>query len=29
MNGYFEDELNIPVYHKPQEFLLNNKLFLI
>ncbi|MCB0398336.1 MAG: UDP-2,3-diacylglucosamine diphosphatase [Winogradskyella sp.] len=20
MNGYFEDELNIPVFHKPQEF---------
>jgi len=20
MNGYFEEELNIPVYHKPQEF---------
>src|SRR6056297_2928383 len=20
MNGYFEEELNIPVYHKPKEF---------
>ena len=20
MNGYFEEELNIPVFHKPQEF---------
>lgn len=29
MNDYFEKELNIPVFHKPQEFTLNNKLFLI
>ena len=29
MNGYFEKELNIPVFHRPQEFTLNNKLFLI
>ncbi|MGB1307481.1 MAG: UDP-2,3-diacylglucosamine diphosphatase [Oceanihabitans sp.] len=29
MNGYFEEELNIPVYHKPKEFIFNNKTFLI
>ncbi|MFV0539712.1 MAG: UDP-2,3-diacylglucosamine diphosphatase [Aestuariibaculum sp.] len=29
MNGYFEDELNIPVYHQPQEFTFNNKTFFI
>lgn len=29
MNDYFQKELNIPVYHKPQEFLINNKIFLI
>jgi len=29
MNGYFEEELNIPVYHKPQEFIFNNKTFFI
>lgn len=29
MNGYFEEELNIPVYLKPQEFTLNDTLFLI
>jgi len=29
MNGYFEDELNIPVYHKPQEFLIDNNTFFI
>lgn len=29
MNGYFEEELNIPVYHEPQEFTFNNKKFLI
>ena len=29
MNGYFEEELNIPVYHKPQEFNLNETLFFI
>tara|TARA_R110001583_G_scaffold23418_3_gene86598 strand:- start:828 stop:1580 length:753 start_codon:yes stop_codon:yes gene_type:complete len=29
MNGYFEEELNIPVYHKPKEFAFNNKTFFI
>ena len=29
MNDYFEKELNIPVYHSPQEFLINNKKILI
>ena len=29
MNGYFEEELNIPVYHSPQEYLINNTSFLI
>jgi UDP-2,3-diacylglucosamine hydrolase len=29
MNGYFEEELGIPVYHKPQEFKLGNKDFFI
>lgn len=29
MNGYFEEELNIPVYHRPQLFTFNNKKFLI
>ncbi len=29
MNGYFEEELGIPVFHKPQRFKLNNKLFFI
>jgi UDP-2,3-diacylglucosamine hydrolase len=29
MNGYFEEELNIPVYHKPKEFTFNNRTFLI
>ncbi|MFD0963251.1 UDP-2,3-diacylglucosamine diphosphatase [Pseudofulvibacter geojedonensis] len=29
MNDYFQKELNIPVYHKPQEFTINNKSFLI
>lgn len=29
MNGYFEEELNIPVYHKPQQFNMDGKLFLI
>ncbi len=29
MDDYFEKELNIPVYHKPQEFTFNNKQFLI
>ena len=29
MNGYFEEELGIPVYHKPQEFTFNNSSFFI
>lgn len=29
MNGYFEEELNIPVYHHPQEYVFNQKTFLI
>jgi UDP-2,3-diacylglucosamine hydrolase len=29
MRDYFEKELNIPVFHAPQEFLINNKKFLI
>ncbi len=29
MNGYFEEELNIPVYHKPQEFTFNKTTFFI
>lgn len=29
MNGYFEEELNIPVYHKPKEFTFNGKTFFI
>ncbi|MGE5945037.1 MAG: UDP-2,3-diacylglucosamine diphosphatase [Flavobacteriales bacterium] len=29
MHGYFEEELNIPVYHTPQEFTFNDKLFFI
>jgi len=29
MNDYFEKELNIPVYHEPQVFSINNKVFLI
>ncbi|MDR9455819.1 MAG: UDP-2,3-diacylglucosamine diphosphatase [Salegentibacter sp.] len=29
MKDYFEEELNIPVYHKPKEFEFNNKTFLI
>jgi UDP-2,3-diacylglucosamine hydrolase len=29
MHDYFEKELNIPVYQAPQEFLINNKKFLI
>ena len=29
MTDYFEKELNIPVYHKPQEFLIDNKKFFI
>ncbi|HLT52122.1 MAG TPA: UDP-2,3-diacylglucosamine diphosphatase [Arenibacter sp.] len=29
MNGYFEEELNIPVFHAPQEFNINGDSFLI
>jgi UDP-2,3-diacylglucosamine hydrolase len=29
MRDYFETELNIPVFYKPQEFTINNKLFFI
>ena len=29
MDGYFEEELNIPVYHQPEEFEFNGKKFLI
>ena len=29
MNGYFEEELQIPVYHKPQQFKLNESYFFI
>ena len=29
MNGYFEEELNIPVFHTPREYTFNNKTFLI
>ena len=29
MNGYFEKELGIPVYHKPQEFTFNSTSFFI
>ena len=29
MDGYFEEELNIPVYHKPQQFSVNDKEFFI
>ena len=29
MNGYFEEELNIPVYHKPQQFECNSTSFFI
>ncbi|CAL2077833.1 UDP-2,3-diacylglucosamine hydrolase [Tenacibaculum sp. 190524A05c] len=29
MRDYFEKELTIPVFHSPQEFTINNKLFLI
>lgn len=29
MNGYFEEELNIPVFHKPQEFTFNSTSFFI
>jgi len=29
MNGYFEKELNIPVFHEPKEFILGDSLFFI
>lgn len=29
MNGYFEEELGIPVYYRPKEFIFNNKTFFI
>ncbi len=29
MNGYFEEELNIPVYHKPQQYIFNGTSFFI
>ena len=29
MHGYFQEELNIPVYHKPCEFTFNGKTFFI
>ena len=29
MHGYFEEELNIPVYHEPKEFVFNNTQFFI
>ncbi|MGY8916441.1 MAG: UDP-2,3-diacylglucosamine diphosphatase, partial [Flavobacteriales bacterium] len=29
MRGYFEEELNIPVFHKPQQFKLNDTTFFI
>ncbi len=29
MHGYFEEELNIPVFHSPQQFEINGKKFLI
>ena len=29
MKGYFEEEMNIPVYHEPKEFEFNGKRFLI
>ena len=29
MNGYFENELGIEVFHKPQEFEFNGKAFFI
>lgn len=29
MNGYFEEELHIPVYHQPEKFTWNGKTFLI
>ncbi|MEL6916622.1 MAG: UDP-2,3-diacylglucosamine diphosphatase [Bacteroidota bacterium] len=29
MNGYFQEELNIPVYHEPQQYAMNNTSFFI
>ena len=29
MNGYFEEELGIPVFHEPKDFVINGKSFLI
>lgn len=29
MNGYFEEELGIPVFHEPQQFVINNTSFFI
>lgn len=29
MNGYFEEELNIPVYHAPQQFMIDGTSFFI
>ncbi|MDB2385338.1 UDP-2,3-diacylglucosamine diphosphatase [Polaribacter sp.] len=29
MKDYLTEELNIPIYHEPKEFLINNKLFFI
>lgn len=29
MDGYFEEELNIPVFHQPKEFIFNDRLFFI
>ena len=29
MNGYFEEELNIPVFHKPQQYQINGVSFFI
>ncbi|MEN8789132.1 MAG: UDP-2,3-diacylglucosamine diphosphatase [Flavobacteriaceae bacterium] len=29
MNGYFEEELQIPVFHRPQQFNINSTLFFI
>jgi len=29
MNGYFEEELNIPVFHEPKQFLINETSFFI
>ncbi len=29
MSGYFEEELNIPVFHKPQQLIINDKRFFI